>query len=149
MKYRCNEEKEELVMASKKLAALGYVASKGGNLSLRIKGGLLITPKGCSKKDVTKRNIVVMDIQGRVLSALDGVLPSSEASTHLRILKKRPDIKGVIHAHPPVLTGFSFTDLDILSRPIHPEMIIEIGSVASAPYAEPSSDKLADSLEPF
>lgn len=148
MKYKCNEKREELVNASKKLAHLGYVASKGGNLSLRIEDGFLITPKGHSKRDITKRNIVVMDLQGRVLSAAKSILPSSEASTHLRILKKRPDIKGIIHAHPPILTGFSFTDLDILSRPIHPEMIIEIGSVASTPYTEPSSEKLADSLEP-
>ena len=66
---------------------------------------------------------------------------------HLRLYEKRPDINALVHAHPPVLTGFSMTDCDVLSRPLLPEPIIEVGPVISVDYAEPISEALAEKFD--
>jgi L-fuculose-phosphate aldolase len=134
----------ELAAASNRLAGLGFVASHGGNLSLRAEDDIiLLTPTGRSKAEVEPQDIVIMNLAGEVLSAGKGVEPSSEAPVHLRILRLRPDIMGLIHAHPPVLTGFALAGIDILSKPIHPELTLEVGPLVCLPYAEPTSETLA------
>jgi L-fuculose-phosphate aldolase len=66
---------------------------------------------------------------------------------HTHIYRLRPDLKSLIHAHPPVLTGFSLTDSDILARPILPEPVLELGPILAVPYAEVVSMDLAKKFE--
>ncbi len=104
---------------------------------------MLVTPTGFQKGEVRAKDILIMRLDGSIEDAREGVEPTSEAPVHLRIMRNRPDVQGIIHAHPPVLTGFALADVDILSRPIHPELIIEVGPVISLAYAEPTSEALA------
>ena len=134
----------ELVMASVRLAELGFATSRGGNLSYRPEPDVvLITPTGFSKKEIRQQDILIMRLDGTILFSRPGVEPSSETPTHLRIMRMRRDVKGIIHAHPPILTGFALAGNEILSRPIHPELIIEIGPLISLKYTEPTSEALA------
>ena len=86
---------------------------------------------------------MILDVNGNVLFSDNDRKPTGETPMYIRILNKRPDIKGLVHAHPPVLTGFSLTDTDLLSKPLLPEPILEVGPVISVEYAEPVFEKLA------
>jgi len=135
---------EEMVRAANRLAELGYVTSHGGNLSLRVAEDIaLITPTKVAKADIRFDDVCAVDLNGRTLYAKEGRKPTGEWPFHLRIMKNRPDIKGVLHAHPPVLTGFAIAGGDWMERAFLPEPVIEVGPMVMVPYAEPLSDALA------
>ena len=134
----------ELAEASVKCGRLGFVASHGGNLSLNTgKGVILITPTKVAKEEIRFDDIVLINPEGNVLFAAPGRKPTGETPMHTFIYKKRPDLRSLVHAHPPYLTGFSISGGEILARPILPEPCIELGPILSIPYAEPVSEKLA------
>ncbi len=142
------EQIEELVEASVRLGELGYVASHGGNLSYRIEEKLvLITPTKISKRKISFEDIVAVDFQGNTVFAEKNRKPTGESPFHLRILKQRPDVNAVIHAHPPILTGFAIGNPKILSRPHLPEPVIEVGPLLEVDYAEPLSEELARTFD--
>ena len=143
-------EIDELVKASNRLAELGFVTSQGGNLSLRVdKDLVLITPTKVPKADITADDICAVDSKGNTLWAAPGRKPTSESPFHLRIFEKRPDIRGVIHAHPPILTGFAIANSDLMRKPFLPEPAIEVGPMVMVPYAMPGSDELARMFDDY
>jgi len=66
---------------------------------------------------------------------------------HLRIFSQRPDVTGIVHAHPPVMTGFAIANTDLLAKPTLPEPIIEVGPMLTVPYEEPLTDALAEAFD--
>ena len=103
LQERFEAEISEMVEASVRLGELGYATSHGGNLAFRVDNDiLLITPTKVVKRKIRFEDIVVIDLKGKTLFASEGRRPSGEKFMYLKILDKRPDIKGVIHAHPPV-----------------------------------------------
>ena len=146
-KYK--NEIHEFVKATKKLGESGFVTSQGGNLSYRVdENVVLITPTKVPKVKIEFDDVCIIDMKGGVLYAADGRKPTGETPMHLNILSRRPDAKGVIHAHPPYITGFAIARSALLSRPLLPEPIIEVGPVLSAAYAEPITDELAEAFDP-
>lgn len=138
----------ELVEASRRLGELGYVTSHGGNLSYKVDGEtVLITPTKVVKRKMTFADIVIVGANGDVRHAAAGRKPTGETPMHLHLYRLRPDLTGLVHAHPPVLTGFSMVDSDLLEKPLLPEPVIEVGPVVTVPYAEPISDALARQFE--
>ena len=111
------EQVKELVKASNRVAELGYVSSHGGNLSVRVgENKVLITPTKIAKRDITEEDICLVDMQGNTLFAPEGRKPTSETPFHIRVYQKRPDLRGIVHAHPPILTGFAIAGGDILRK---------------------------------
>jgi len=141
---------EELAATANRLAALGYVTSQGGNLSLRAdEDVILITPTKVAKADVRFEDICAIDMSGNVIYAKQGRKPTGEWPFHLRIMQRRPDVKGVIHAHPPILTGFAIAGGDVLQRAYLPEPAFEVGPMMLVPYAVPLSDQLAENFDNY
>lgn len=135
---------EELVVACHRCAELNYVTSSGGNLSFRMEdGNILITPTKTLKRKMRFEDICIIDIEGNILYASEGKKPTGEWPFHTRILKKRPDIKAIAHAHPPILTGFAIADNGMLEKPFLPEPIIEVGPILTVPYETPLSEALS------
>ena len=66
---------------------------------------------------------------------------------HLNIYCRRSDLRSIIHAHPPALTGVALTRSDLLARPLLPEPIIELGPILAVEYAEPVSLALAAAFD--
>jgi len=146
-KYK--SEIEEFVASTQRLGESGFVTSQGGNLSYRVaEDVVLITPTKVPKITVKFDDICIINMKGDILFATGGRKPTGETPMHLNILNKRPDAKGVIHAHPPYITGFAIARNNLLSRPLLPEPIIEVGPVLSADYAEPITDELAEAFDP-
>lgn len=137
-----------LTEACRRCGELGYVTSSGGNLSVRVEENLiLITPTKTPKRFMTEDDICAIDLEGNTIYAPEGKKPTGETPFHARIMRMRPDIKSIVHAHPPVLTGFAIAHSDILSKAILPEPIIEVGPVLNVKYATPLSEELSESFD--
>src|SRR5580704_15643801 len=73
---------------------------------------------------------------------------SSEIGMHLLIYRLRPDVNGIVHAHPPTATGFAASGYD-LNRPLVCEVVVGLGSIPLARYGTPGTPELTDGLEPL
>lgn len=131
----------------------GFAAANDGNVSVRLSDGpyagmFLATPTGMSKKDVTPEKLVIIDENGKVLDGLEGYRPSSEIKMHLRCYVERPDVGAVVHAHPPVSTGFAAAGVS-LDCYATIGTVLTVGTVPLAPYATPSTQEVPDSIAPL
>lgn len=143
------EIKKLIVEIGSRIWTRGYVAANDGNISVRIgENEVLTTPTGVSKGFMTPEMIVKIDMQGIVLSGRSDYKPSSEVKMHLEVYKERPDIKAVVHAHPPYCTGFAVAGIP-LNKCVLPEAIIMIGSVPIAEYGTPSTAEIPEKIRPY
>ncbi len=129
------------------LHASGFVAATDGNLSVRLdEERILVTPTCISKGRMRPADMVVVDMQGKRLRGTRRV--SSEIGMHLLIYRLRPEVHGIVHAHPPTATGFAASGLG-LSSPLVCEVVVGLGSIPLARYGTPGTPELTDALEPL
>jgi L-fuculose-phosphate aldolase len=141
-KYR-----REIVSYGKMLHDRGYVAATDGNLSVRLdKKRILATPTAMSKGGMRPADMVVVNLEGCRLSGKRNV--SSEIAMHCLIYRLRPDVRAVVHAHPPTATGFAAAGM-ALNKPLVCEVVIGLGSIPLAKYGTPGTPELSESLEPL
>ena len=132
----------DIVEIGRRLYARGYVASNDGNISVRLDGDrVLMTPAGVSKGFMTAEMMVVTDFEGRVVGDSGGRRPSTEIQMHLVAYRERPDVHAVVHAHPPLATGFAVAGL-ALDRAVLAEVVTTLGSIPIAEYGTPSTKEL-------
>ena len=108
------EKRQSIIDACRSMNALGINQGTSGNISLRHGEGLLITPTSMPYEAMQPEQIVFMDLDGSLDPAQR---PSSEWRFHLDILKARPEVNAVVHAHPPYSTILAIMGLEI--PPIH------------------------------
>lgn len=141
--------REEICDVCHKLWQRGIVAANDGNVSVKLEDGTVIcTPSGVSKAAITPEILVHMDAEGNVLQAAEGYKPSSEMKMHYRCYAERPDVRAVVHAHPPIATSFASMGKALDSYQTM-ENIVNLGAVPVAPYAQPSTDEVPDSIAPY
>jgi L-fuculose-phosphate aldolase len=139
----------DIVEVGRRLWTRGYTASNDGNISVRLDAGrLLMTPASVCKGFMTPEMMVITDLDGRLLEAAPGRKPSSEALMHLVAYRQRPDVQAVVHAHPPIATGFAVAGI-ALDRAVLAEVVTTLGSIPIAEYGTPSTTELADVVEPY
>lgn len=137
----------DIVIVCRKLYDRGLIASTDGNVSVRLRDGSIVaTPSGMPKAEVAAEDCVRIDADGVLLDGRR--TPSSEIRMHLRIYARRPDVRAVVHAHPPTATGFAVAGESFVA-PVLPEVILQMGEVPLVPYATPGTDALPESMEPF
>lgn len=133
---------DEIISVSKEIYDLGLVPGKSGNISKRIKSGIgdivAITPTSRSLSDLRQEDIVLVDIEGNVLTKGK---PSSEVNMHLQIYEKRPDVNAIVHIHSTFATGFAFSNKKIKRFEGFGEIKNEY--LSSIEYEKPGSDELA------
>jgi L-fuculose-phosphate aldolase len=133
--------------AGGRLAERGLIAGTEGNIAARCgTGRVLVTPAGRGKGDLEPADLVEVDLEGRVLRGT--LRPSSELGLHLVVLTLRPDVEAVVHAHPPVATGFAAAG-QALDDAVLPELVAQFGSVPLVPYGTPGTAELAERVRPF
>jgi L-fuculose-phosphate aldolase len=143
------EIKKQIVEIGKRIWHRGYVASNDGNITVMLNDNeILTTPTGVSKGFMTEEMIIKCDKTGKVLFGNSKYRPSSEIKMHLEVYKERPDMKSVIHAHPPYATSFAVAGIP-LNKCVLPEAILVIGAVPIAPYGLPSTMEIPDKIRPF
>ncbi|HNA53065.1 MAG TPA: class II aldolase/adducin family protein [Anaerolineales bacterium] len=125
------------------------VTSNDGNISARmLDGNILITPSGISKGRLNPDDMLVVDLEGKVLSSRPDRKPSSETPMHLEVYKQRPDVRGVLHAHPIYATTLTVSGLQF-PVDVLPEVLLTLGDVPITAYATPSSHEDAEVIRPF
>jgi L-fuculose-phosphate aldolase len=140
------QARKEIVEIGRRCYDRGFVAATDGNMSCRVTGDLIAaTPTGLCKGMLTADDIVILDAAGRRVEGHREA--SSEILLHLEIYKERPDVGGVVHAHPPTATGFAVARMP-LAECVLPEVITTLGNVPLAPYATPSTDEVPESIRP-
>jgi len=141
------EYRREIVSFGRMLHQRGYVAAMDGNLSVRLdERRILATPTAMSKGALRAADMVIVDPEGRLIAGRHHV--SSEIAMHLLIYKLRPDVRGIVHAHPPTATGFAAAGM-ALNQPLVCEVVIGLGSIPLAKYGTPGTSELCESLEPL
>jgi L-fuculose-phosphate aldolase len=148
MTTRLEEQvRADIVEAGRRMYSRGYVASNDGNISARLDDRrLMTTPKNVSKGFMTPDMMVVVDYDGIKVSGDRDA--SSELPMHLEIYRNRPDVNGVVHAHPPIATGFAVAGIP-LTRAVLAEVITTLGSIPIAEYGTPSTAELPDAVRKY
>src|SRR5271157_1313905 len=114
--------------------------TSGGNLSIRDENGdVWITPTRVDKGSLRREDIVCVGGDGTVAGLHP---PSSELPLHQAVYRARPDIRGIVHAHPVALVAFSLVHEVPNTRLFHKARTV-CGEVGFAPYELPGSEALA------
>ncbi len=121
------------------MVAGGYVVAADGNVSVRDGDRVLVTPSAVPYEGLQPAGIVEVDLEGRLHS---GGEASSELAIHLAIYAARPDVRAIVHAHPPHACALS------VNREPLPALLDEVGPVLGgevrvAAYAPSGSPELA------
>ena len=139
--------REQIVEIGRRLYARGYTASNDGNISVRLdERRLLMTPKSVCKGFMSADMMCITDLDGRKLAGERD--PSSEMQMHLEVYRQRADARAVVHAHPPIATGFAVAGIP-LDRAVLAEVITTLGSVPIAEYATPSTKELPEAVRKY
>jgi L-fuculose-phosphate aldolase len=137
----------DIVEVGRRLYAREYVASNDGNISIRLdRDMILTTPKSVSKGFMTPDMMVVVDLEGRKVRGTREA--SSELLMHLEVYRNRPDVGAVVHAHPPVATGFAVAGIP-LDRAVLAEVVTTLGSIPIAEYGTPSTPELPAAVRKY
>jgi L-fuculose-phosphate aldolase len=141
--------RSDIVEVGRRLWVRGYVASNDGNISVRVgPDRLLMTPASVSKGFMTPDMMVVTDLDGTLVSGAPDRKPSSEIQMHLVVYQARADVGAVVHAHPPLSTGFAVAGIP-LDRAVLAEVVTTLGSIPIAEYGTPSTQELANAVKPY
>src|SRR5690349_22272563 len=137
----------DIVEIGRRMYARGYTASNDGNISVRIDiDRLLMTPKSVCKGFMTPDMMCVTDLSGKKIAGDRD--PSSEALMHLEVYRQRTDVNAVVHAHPPIATGFAVAGIP-LDRAVLAEVLTTLGSIPLAEYATPSTSELPAAIRKY
>lgn len=138
------EASDIIIDAGQRLHESGLMRGGNGNLSCRVKGGILVTPSGRCKGNLKVRDLVVTTVEGGLVT---GENPTSELPMHLAIYRVRKDVECVVHCHAPYTVALTAAGREI--RPdILPEVDIKYGRVPVTEFAIPSSVESARKLLP-
>jgi L-fuculose-phosphate aldolase len=141
------ELRDDIVQIGRLVYQKGWVAANDGNISIRLdQDRLLCTPTGVSKGMLDPDDLIICDMQGAKLQGRKE--RTSEILMHLTVYGMRPDVRAVVHAHPPVSTGFATAGRP-LNQALLPEVIIGLGCVPLAGYGLPGTPALTDPMLPY
>jgi L-fuculose-phosphate aldolase len=139
--------KQEICDIGDRLYKRGFAAANDGNITYRVsENEVLCTPTMCCKGFLKPSDIALIDLQGKQLAG--DKKRSSEALLHLEIMKARPDVRSVVHCHPPHATAFAVAREAIPSC-VLPEVEVFLGNVPIAKYETPGGKTFAETVLPF
>lgn len=141
------EMRQDIVEVGRMVWQKGWVAANDGNITIRMDSErVMCTPTGVSKGMMRPDDMIIVDMEGRkILGQKQG---TTEIAMHLAIYKLRPDVHAVVHAHPPVATGFAAAGR-ALNLALLPEVIIGLGCVPLAGYGLPGTPELIEPMLPL
>ena len=133
--------RDEILEAMERIYRYRMTTTSGGNLSIReANGEVWITPARLDKGGLRREDIVRVRPDGTV----DGIRkPSSELPIHRQIRQRRPELGGIVHAHPVALVAFSLVHQVPDTRLFHQAWRV-CGQVGFAPYKLPGSVALGE-----
>ena len=141
------EYRQDIVDIGRLVFEKGWVAANDGNITIRLdQDRILATPTGVCKGMMHVDDLIIVDMKGNKIEGRRE--RTSEIAMHLTIYGMRPDIRSVVHAHPPVATGFAAAGKP-LNLALLPEVIIGLGCVPLAEYGLPGTPELTEPMLPY
>lgn len=132
--------RESIIAACLEMNRSGLNQGTSGNISLRWKDGLLITPTSLPYDQMAPDDIVFLGMDGRTEGQNQ---PSSEWRFHRDIMKAKPEVAAIVHAHPIYATIIAIMGLEI--PPLHYMVAVAGGStIPCAPYATFGTAELSE-----
>src|SRR5215203_3206564 len=137
-----SELREEVARVAKQMVASGLVTGTSGNVSARTpEGDVLMTPSGLDYGELEPGDVVLVDVNGRVLVFY--LAPSTETPMHTGIYRARPEVGALVHTH-----SIFATTLACLGWPIPPvhymlTTLAEDATIPLAPYTTYGTERLA------
>jgi len=139
--------KEQICEIGRRVYAKGFAAANDGNISYRVGDNeVLCSPTMICKGFMNPDDICAVDLEGKQIAGKRK--RTSEILLHLEIMKHRPDVRAVVHCHPPHATAYAITGR-VPPTCIIPESEVFIGKVALAPYQTPGTQAFAEAVLPF
>src|SRR5688572_19429876 len=139
--------KQDICEIGRRIYAKGFAAANDGNITVRTgENEILCTPTMHSKGFLKPEDICLIDMTGKQTSG--NKKRSSEALLHLEIMKARPDVKSVVHCHPPHATAFAVAR-EPIPQCVLPEVEVFLGDVPITKYETPGGQAFADTILPF
>ncbi|AYW49705.1 class II aldolase/adducin family protein [Tetragenococcus halophilus] len=131
------KEKQEVIDAGTKLDRYGLIALSGGNISLRLPDEeILMTPSGMVYEDLSVDDIIVTNLDGKVIEGKRRPSVDNVAIRH--IFKERKDINAIIHTHQPYATAIGLVTDEIQCNLTTLANAVR-GPVKVAPYSSAAS----------
>lgn len=139
--------KQDICEIGRRIYNRGYAAANDGNITVRISDNeVLCTPTMTCKGFLKPEDIATIDFTGKQLAGRKK--RSSEALLHLEIMKKRPDVKSVVHCHPPHATAFAVAR-EPIPQCVLPEVEVFLGETPITKYETPGGQAFAETVLPF
>ena len=147
-----SDAKRDVAVFMKRCYERGLTTSTGGNISIRVKDKMLITPSGKDKASLREEDIALVDIEtGENLTPEKKL--SIETEMHRLIYLKRNDVMSVCHSHPTFSCLFSASDEEVDTALIAEswyllDKVEKVGyeRMGTKALAEAISDKIASGL---
>jgi L-fuculose-phosphate aldolase len=131
--------RDQIILIIDKIYRSGMTTTSGGNISIiDDNGDVWVTPSAIDKGTLRPTDIICVRKDGSIEGRHK---PSSEYPFHIAIYKCRPDLKAIVHAHPPALVSFSIVR-QIPNTNVLPQAKNVCGPIGYAPYEIPGSDEL-------
>jgi L-fuculose-phosphate aldolase len=147
MSINAHKIKQDICEIGRRLYNKGFAAANDGNITVRISDNeVLCTPTMHSKGFLKVEDICTIDMTGKQIAGIKK--RSSEALLHLEIYKQRPEIKSVVHCHPPHATAFAVAR-EPIPQCVLPEVEVFLGDVPITRYETPGGQAFADTVLPF
>ena len=141
------EHREDICQIGRFVFQKGWVAANDGNITIRLDPDrILATPAGVSKGMMQPEDLIIVDQKGNKISGRSE--RTSEIAMHLAIYDLRADVKAVVHAHPPMSTGFAAAGRS-LNLALLPEIVVAMGCVPLAGYGLPGTPALTEPMLPL
>ena len=114
-KITVKELRRQVALSCRILGARGVTLGSFGHVSVRIPGSdrILIKAKGPNEEALeyaSEKDIITINIDGKVLEAPKGLDSPNETAMHLAVYRKRPDVQSVIHTHPDWVVALTACD---------------------------------------
>ncbi len=139
--------KEEICDIGRRIYAKGFAAGNDGNITFRLgENEVLCTPTMICKGFMKPDDLCTVDMDGKQLSGRRK--RTSEVMLHLAIMKARPEVKSVVHCHPPHATAFAIAR-EPIPQCVLPEVEVFLGDVPITKYETPGGQPFAETVLPF
>jgi L-fuculose-phosphate aldolase len=139
--------KQEICEIGDRLYKKGFAAANDGNISFRLsENEVVCTPTLCCKGFLKPDDLCIVDMEGKQLAGHRK--RTSEVMLHLEIMKARPEVKSVVHCHPPHATAFGIAR-EPIPQCVLPEVEIFLGDVPITKYEIPGGKEFAETILPF
>lgn len=139
--------KQDICDIGRRIYNRQFAAANDGNITVRVGDNeVLCTPTMHCKGFLKPDDIALIDMEGNQISGRKK--RSSEALLHLEIYRQRPEIRSVVHCHPPHATAFAIAR-EPIPQCVLPEVEVFLGDVPITKYETPGGQAFADTIVPF